>query len=675
MLVSEPPSASILGVVVAALWVVLGCVSVVRASPGGDVVAWNPGPGDPCPELVYGIHAGGTFRLSDYRGKKAVLIANHLVDDGPVSWLPRPFERLKWFQNRYRDTLAVFVLPEFAHHRDQNKGLWRACSKMVAEVLDPGEVKVLVESRGGPRNAGYGHGRLSMYSALNPQDIQGWWPMVLVGEDGRIAWTSQKPHTNMAEHMIYETDLRQALIKLLEPEEYARAVAAAPRDWVKQDSPWGRLEVEDFERYRDLFQWHISRAWTARSPVTWKGELAGFPTRSGYRSLSLGSWMSTGNAFGYPFYYGYRDPDMGGLYARHAFSGRPRSGTLAFHFAGFLRASMFDYHPRLNMTFRLEGPDGFDRGLAFMKDGRIAGNLPPRPGATWNPNGRWQRISFHVDPKSGTRVFLDKRQIATARDLKALTAIRFVSGYHVFADDFVFVPRLVTPDELDEVVRWVDEHAAQRPHVTPLEREREIASAAAGQSRSGYPKVLRANWGSTEDYRDPDGHVWKAEQPFVRGTWGYLDGSTYEYPADTALAGTRTAPLHRTLRYALSRLRFTVPNGVYTFRVHTCRPFRGPTATLGGGLPAGAWERRVQMEFAPDAAAGPVVWRIETPYRQPAVFEKKGIRVTRGLLDVRFNYHHIPHLAASELIQESVDNPDEAGIFDSPSMPARASPD
>jgi hypothetical protein len=76
--------------------------------------------------LEYEIHGGGTFRLSDYRRKKAVPIAHHLVDHGGVSWLPRPFERLKWFQQRYRDRLAVFVLPEFAQepvqsHRQQSQ--------------------------------------------------------------------------------------------------------------------------------------------------------------------------------------------------------------------------------------------------------------------------------------------------------------------------------------------------------------------------------------------------------------------------------------------------------------------------------------------------------------------------------------------------------------------------
>ena len=41
----------------------------------------NPGPGDPYPEdFVYDISGGGQFRLADFRGKKAVLITNHIVE-------------------------------------------------------------------------------------------------------------------------------------------------------------------------------------------------------------------------------------------------------------------------------------------------------------------------------------------------------------------------------------------------------------------------------------------------------------------------------------------------------------------------------------------------------------------------------------------------------------------
>ena len=65
----------------------------------GDQDRQNPGPGDPYPEdFVYDISGGGQFRLADFKGRKAVLIANHIVDDGSVSWHADPFKRLKELQ-------------------------------------------------------------------------------------------------------------------------------------------------------------------------------------------------------------------------------------------------------------------------------------------------------------------------------------------------------------------------------------------------------------------------------------------------------------------------------------------------------------------------------------------------------------------------------------------------
>jgi len=99
---------------------------------------------------------------------------------------------------------------------------------------------------------------------------------------------------------------------------------------------------------------------------------------------------------------------------------------------------------------------------------------------------------------------------------------------------------------------------------------------------------------------------------------------------------------------------FTVPKGSYTLRVHFARPFHWKTV---GDYP----EDRVKMEIEPESPAREF-WEVRTPYREAAVFEKKGIRVEDGVLDLRFLFSSQVHVAATELIQESVDPGEIEGI-------------
>ncbi len=478
---------------------------------GGAAAEKNPGPGDPFPrDLVWDVAGGGTFRPADFRGAKAVLITSHLVDDGPVSWLPDPFKRLKELQAAYKDDLVVAVMPEYAHLRKQDRKLWKTISRILRDLQDPGDVKILIESTG--TGAKFGLGDFSLYKALNPEGIKGWWVAVLIDKQGNIAWSSYQPYTRNTEHVLYETSLRAAVVKLLDPAGFAKWLGRLPTDWVKQKSPWGTLEIEDFERYGDL----------------------------------------------------------------------------------------------------------------------------------------------------------GDRLIAEAPRIKAVTGIRFEGVQTGFVDDFLMVPKLVSPGELDKVVAWVDAHALDRPHVTPLEREREIARLAA--KAKGYPKALRVNWGSDKDYRDPQGNLWRAQQPWLRGTFGYMDGDDYVYPAGEKIAGSDEA-VYRTARYCFNRLRFTVPNGVYTLRVHAAQPFGGPHPKLrhtNHGSAMHGWPGKSQIEIHPDTPRKEV-WTVPTPPRRAVVHEKKGIRVTDRLLDLRFNFHWLPQVAATELIQESADPGEAEGIPDWPS--------
>ena len=630
----------------------------------------NPGPGDPYPEdFVYDISGGGQFRLADFKGKKAVLITNHIVDDGSVSWHADPFKRLKELQARYGDRLAIGVMPEHAHHRTQNRALWEADAADVRALLNPGDLPILIENRGtgGPQAGLADH---SLHQALNPEKLYGWWPMVLIDKEGNIAWTSKNPQTGNGEHMIYETELRPAVLRLVDPEGYRKWVSEVPRDWVRQDSPWGLLEIEDFERYRDMGDLHVSSTWTSQKPdsvkipATFKGELSLFPTRTGYRALVPQHFsQQSAFSFGYPYYYGFRDPGYG-LWVHHAFQG-PRTGTLMLFFATFVRAAKLNAAIDRGRAFSclIEGSGGEKLRLVFGRLGRfpaegadngITGDIETN--AKWNPDAVWNRLSFHVDQRAGTRVFLGRKLLGEAPQIKEITGIQFEAGWACSVDDLTMIPKNLSPQELDEVVRWVDEHALDRPHVTPLEREREIKDLdLKGKS---YPRILRVNWGSSEGHTDAQGRHWLAGQRWLRGTFGALDGDDFAYPADVQVEGSEDQ-IYRTGRYSAGRLRFTVPRGSYTLRMHLARPFHWADAD--------SMEQSVQVEIEPEGTERDL-WGGFAPYRTAVVREKNGIRVVDGVLDVRFNYRSSVYVAATELIQESVDPGEAEGIPDWPSV-------
>ena len=646
----------------ALFWTVLSLLHGVGAQE-----VKNPSPGDSYPQdFVYDISGGGQFRLADFKGRKAVLITNHIVDDGSVSWHPDPFKRLQELQSMYKDRLAIAVMPEHAHHRTQTRALWEATAADVRGLLNPGDLPILIENRGsGGARAGLADH--SLYLTLNPEKLYGWWPMVLIDKEGKIAWTSKHPQTGNAEHMIYETELRPAVVKLVDPEAYQKWLSEVPRDWVRQDSRWGVLEVEDFERYRDMGDLHVSSTWTNRppdgaSPTTFKGELSLFPTRTGHRALAVHHYsQQSAFAFGYPYYYGYRDPGYG-IWVHHAFAGRPRTGTLVFFFATFLRAAKLNAAGDRGRAFSclIEGTGGETLSLVFGKVGRgrdegpenvISGDIQTE--VKWDPAGTWNRLSFHVHPEGGVRIFRDRKLVGEAPQIKAIAAVQFQAGWACSVDDLVMIPRDVSLQELDEVVRWVDGHALDRPHVTALEREREIRSLDG--EKSAYPRVLRVNWGSPEGHTDSQDQRWRGGQPWLRGTFGALDGNDFAYPPDVHIQGSGDE-IYRTVRYSAGRLRFAVPKGFYTLRIHFARPFHWRAT---GDSP----EDRVQLEIEPDGSQREL-WEMQAPYRKAAVFEKKGIRVSDGVLDVRFNYRSQVHVAATELIQESVDPGEVEGIPD-----------
>ncbi len=142
---------------------------------------------------------------------------------------------------------------------------------------------------------------------------------------------------------------------------------------------------------------------------------------------------------------------------------------------------------------RLEGTNGAYVDLGFDGSGQIGGQV--RTDVKWDPNNTWNRVSFHIDPEEGTKVFLGEQFVGQAPSARGLTGIRFQGVLAAFVHDLVLVPKLVSPEELDKVHPWTDDHPLERPHVTPLQEEREIAKLAGkkGGKRSWWDRLLRSN--------------------------------------------------------------------------------------------------------------------------------------------------------------------------------------
>ena len=78
------------------------------------------------------------------------------------------------------------------------------------------------------------------------------------------------------------------------------------------------------------------------------------------------------------------------------------------------------------------------------------------------------------------------------------------------------------------------------------------------------------------------------------------------------------------------------------------------------------WAQNLELELQPETPQK-AKWNGKTPYRRPVVLERKGIEVTNGILDLKFNFNALSHVAATELIQESVADGEVLGIPDWPS--------
>ncbi len=77
--------------------------------------------------------------------------------------------------------------------------------------------------------------------------------------------------------------------------------------------------------------------------------------------------------------------------------------------------------------------------------------------------------------------------------------------------------------------------------------------------------IQRVNVGGPA-YTDSTGNAWSADQPYVAGSFGYVNGQSYSSSA--SIANTVEDRLYQTERWGLSSYRFDVPNGTYRVTLH-----------------------------------------------------------------------------------------------------------
>jgi beta-galactosidase len=81
---------------------------------------------------------------------------------------------------------------------------------------------------------------------------------------------------------------------------------------------------------------------------------------------------------------------------------------------------------------------------------------------------------------------------------------------------------------------------------------------------------LAVNMGSNAQFTDATGLVWEADQAYVAGGWGYVEGAPEKTPAN--ILGTLEDPLYQTMLRGLQAYRFDVPDGDYEVELRFVEP-------------------------------------------------------------------------------------------------------
>ncbi|MDZ7263196.1 MAG: malectin domain-containing carbohydrate-binding protein [candidate division KSB1 bacterium] len=79
------------------------------------------------------------------------------------------------------------------------------------------------------------------------------------------------------------------------------------------------------------------------------------------------------------------------------------------------------------------------------------------------------------------------------------------------------------------------------------------------------PYIQRVNAGG-DKYKDAAGNLWSADQPYQKGSWGYVGGDVYR--AYYWIKNTKDEDLYQSERWGLKSYIFDVPNGTYQIALH-----------------------------------------------------------------------------------------------------------
>jgi len=152
--------------------------------------------------------------------------------------------------------------------------------------------------------------------------------------------------------------------------------------------------------------------------------------------------------------------------------------------------------------------------------------------------------------------------------------------------------------------------------------------AGAGEEK-GANVAYRVNCGAAEEYVDPRGVRWSADQLLEPGkTWGAVGGGTVAREKALPVYDDVAPELYRTERFGAKAYEFDLPNGVYAVRLHFAEMhatnFKPGKRVFDIALTSGL----SLMDFDPIQEAG--------AFATPAVMEFSGVEVTGGKLRVQF---------------------------------------
>jgi len=120
--------------------------------------------------------------------------------------------------------------------------------------------------------------------------------------------------------------------------------------------------------------------------------------------------------------------------------------------------------------------------------------------------------------------------------------------------------------EGDHKITW---HVTMRDGINQLEAKSAKVSDSAQikyttiNANSGEIDI---NAGSNADFIERSDRIWLADQPYSKGSWGYLGDETkriYSDPGDKDILETADDPLYQTMLEGLTGYKFDVPDGSY----------------------------------------------------------------------------------------------------------------